>query len=1014
MTTVAAASYQRRKKTPTYGKTKRSSVFSSPQFDTFFDEPTPSSDAPVTGNATEQAPPKARLTKRVKAVDSKPIADTFDIPSSEDEAQRMTLQRPPSPPKLRARNNLVEDRVARRDLLASWEHEPPGDRAGRRGDGEKSRQNARCESQDIEQPDTNADVGPTTSHPGAFAAQLAPRATTAAARLAARKRANGSVESETSAESRAVSDRGPDRTKTTTLLTSSRKRRRQDYDSSVTSSNVPSDTPLALAKIPTNYSGATTHQSRQQSVENEQHAEETPSKSQGGGRAPSRKGNRAVVPTPRGGIKTGKSAPARLTDMIDDGGLDKRLSHSPEWEQSRNEADSFAHENVRSSRNITPKKMPQSPETPGRAGSLTPKQLQLWDQLLPSDPISSPGGLPIQKLDLASRSAKGQNPIPAVQNSKPEIGRRTRLVDRLKASAASSEIEDSSSEDDNDSPMISTAGNEEKPVSQLTEKSVTWQMQEAPPEPREAQSQPTQGASQSGPKITYARTRSYLQEDNFEDNVLGSMVGNTPQQPKFARRQLGQRAPATQTSAFDMEESDDETPHGRLRTIHELRAAGRSKRFAQGAQALLEDIADHSVTARSRRRGALLDLTSQLLDQSFAQQCVEQGFEQQLFVELKHENDKIASFILAAATALILTVGPPEHAILTLQSTGGFVQLASLLTESTAVTKLAKDRSSNMSRASQVALSEFVTKLQGQTLIWGEKCPVAISPRLVGLKAVDLLLGRLKNASNMPVTLPEDLLLSILSERSQSDDHEQQLSVSLLEALSASSPYLLWPAELLSRIAAMLGNLNAKDSTSRHTLFLAFRLCLNLTNNNERNSAILGTPAVVDRLLKAASDGFTRLHAPSDDEQRALNTDLLVLSIGTMINLAEHTAAARIAAIAPETSPTMSALIDTFVDGQKAMSESESLEQSTGNVAFGYLAIMLANLCQSRESRDFVAAQMPGRGLELLVTAVEEFVLYHEKVDTMVFEGDEGAGAWGAFTEKLRIVLEKVKAVGRE
>ncbi|KAI7301013.1 hypothetical protein KC315_g16891 [Hortaea werneckii] len=73
-----------------------------------------------------------------------------------------------------------------------------------------------------------------------------------------------------------------------------------------------------------------------------------------------------------------------------------------------------------------------------------------------------------------------------------------------------------------------------------------------------------------------------------------------------------------------------------------------------------------------------------------------------------------------------------------------------------------------------------------------------------------------------------------------------------------------------------------------------------------------------------------------------------------------------------------------------------------------------------------------GGGLEILVHAVEEFVVYHQRVDGMmmsggrrggrekvedeeeVFAGQEGKEVWSAFTEKLRLVLERLKTVLRE
>lgn len=1013
MATVAAASYQRRKKVQTYGKAKKSSPFNAAHFDAFFDEPAPHSETAPSDCATEPSQPKPRPVKKLKAKESQSASDTFDVPSSEDEEQRMIMQKPPSPPKLRARHTLVEDGPARSDILAPWESAASKDDTRMHDDdddceGEKG--TTYCGTQELEMSGSNKGAATTTPPTGPSASALAPRATTTAARLAARKRAASVLETRMSSKGGSTSDIAPNRSREKTYTAQSRKRRLPAQEQANTMS-VDQVVAITHSEDPNEPQADVSESPLLEDLPNEQFVSAIPADDRNEGRAVNDR-RRITSPALRrsSSMIKGQSAPAQLANMLEVNAIDGGKYFADQQEGDRDHQ-TVQHQGCGTAGSL-------STNTPravkNRSGTLTPKQVQLWDQLLPSDPVPSPGSLAIERLEPLFPQTRSRKTIPSLDKSKSDVGHRTRLVDRLKASAANSEDEESSDGDNDNSQVQSVGRRGGKSPDDVAHVPVSTRMsQEVLPESKESQSQPTQAASQSGPKITYARTRSYLREDNLEAGVLGSMTLNTPQPPRNSTKRAGQGAPATKASAFDLDDSDEEAPQGRLRTIHELRAAGRSKRFAQGTQALLEDIADHDTAARSRRRGALLDLASQLLDQGFAHQCIEQGFDQQLFAELSREGDEIANFILAAAVALILTVGPPEHTIQTLYSTGGLDKLATLVTEHSIVSKFARNRNNNMSRALQVALSDFANKLEGQTSLWGEKLPMAISPRMIGLKAVDLLLGRLKNMGNVALALPEDVLLAILPEQSQVDDYQQQLCISLLEALSASAPSLLWPTDVLSRIATIIGRLDAKSAQSKHTLFLAFRLCLNLTNNSERNSSILGHSLVVSRLLTAASNGFTRLHAPFDEEQqRALNTDLLVLSIGIMINLAEHTAAARTAAIDPHSSsPTLSALIDTFVDGQKAMADSESLEQSTSNVAFGYLAVMLANLCQSREPREFVAAQLPGRGLEVLVQAVEEFVLYHEKVDTMVFEGDEGVGVWGAFTEKLRIVLGELRAV---
>jgi hypothetical protein len=128
-----------------------------------------------------------------------------------------------------------------------------------------------------------------------------------------------------------------------------------------------------------------------------------------------------------------------------------------------------------------------------------------------------------------------------------------------------------------------------------------------------------------------------------------------------------------------------------------------------------------------------------------------------------------------------------------------------------------------------------------------------------------------------------------------------------------------------------------------------------------------------------------------------------------MINLAEHCNEAR--SLAVQDSGSLTALVEVFQLGQKHMLDAESVEESISNVTLGYLAVMLANLCQNHDARSFIADKLPGRNLGMLIEAVEEFVRHHQKVDTMNFDGEEGKEVWGAFTEKLKGVLERLREV---
>lgn len=172
---------------------------------------------------------------------------------------------------------------------------------------------------------------------------------------------------------------------------------------------------------------------------------------------------------------------------------------------------------------------------------------------------------------------------------------------------------------------------------------------------------------------------------------------------------------------------------------------------------------------------------------------------------------------------------------------------------------------------------------------------------------------------------------------------------------------------------------------------------------------MLAEEATVRCLLEKVVKGLTGLGGDAEEDGRALNLDVLVLAIGTMTNLAEHSDAARRHSISFDSTHLLSVLVKAFLDGQRKIAEAESVEQSASNVAYGYLAVMLGHLCQTKEVEEAIRMQLPGQELKVLVNAVGEFVLHHQKVDTMNFEGEEGTQVWGAFTERLKLLLAKLQ-----
>jgi hypothetical protein len=618
--------------------------------------------------------------------------------------------------------------------------------------------------------------------------------------------------------------------------------------------------------------------------------------------------------------------------------------------------------------------------------------------------------LPIKDLSISgSRRTGGNAFVRRLSKSQSEVGRRrTRLVDRLKASAPESDEELSSgAEDDEATDKVDMTDRDAK-ASNLRQ-------------PPKLQRQPSQSQSQSqstsaaanGPKITYSRVRSYLPEDNIEADLMLGIETEASQRTTSGNRGTSQR---NQQSTFDLDGSDDEDGPGKMRSIHELRASGSNARGMGDIEDLLDDIEKHNASQRGSRRTALMNLAANMMDKPFKSRFIGQSCESRLAAECDAYSDEIADVILTATLCLLLESEPPEHVVRSLQDYDIAEWLSRHLGKHAEISKMAKDRKNNMSKSAQTTLVQLADRLRSHITLWNENVPATITPRTLALKALDLLVRAVRRLGDRSEILThsqvEELLINEVDASAQAKQLDLALSVSVLESLSTTATTINWPSTVIQAIAVDFPQLNSSTKLLRDCRFLALRLSLNLTNDNATNCALLSEHddgKVVKCLLASIKTGFGDLVIEEDPEKKAIALDLLVLAIGIMINLSEHSHAARRYAISD--SGVLESLIGTFQRGQKRMLDAESEEESIANVTYGYLAVMLANICQDPEAKAAIASKLPAQNLRMLVEAVEEFVAHHQKVDTLNFEGEEGMEVWSAFTEKLKSVLVRLKEV---
>lgn len=705
----------------------------------------------------------------------------------------------------------------------------------------------------------------------------------------------------------------------------------------------------------------------------------------------------------------GLSAPSRLEDMV--GVEDEYAFLVPESNSpARPETPKTALRNGGKEAPSTPMSDRSTSSQSRRPGTLTPKQTQLWADLL--EPTATPH-TGMKKLSITEDTVqkKPTRGAPALlQRSSSDVPvRRMRITDRLKASAPNSSDEESQDEEEEEEVPTHSVPS----VTPVALDTTASQERDSFSQANKSQVKPTA----SGSLITYSQQRSHLADDDLESALMLDIPMNTPERPAATSRRVGRPVTAARSTSYADDEIE-EAPTAGLRTIHELRAGGRNARIMGEIEDLIGEIADHANSARSRRRGALLDLTSKLLDKAFAEQIVCHGFDNALLNQCKTSTDPPADFLLATALLLLLQSEPPKH---TLVSFGEVLPyISKLLAETADIAKVVKERRSNLSRSAQgdiVGLADKLKDLQG---LWGETKPDILSSRLVALKINELVVSRLRETGDkselvaseaLALLVPKDGFSNLQSNGSKA--FEASLVISILEALKTLSPAGSWPETCISLVAALPATFAESWQVPAGTKWLAFRLCANITNESSVMRTAFVEKNAIRHLMAEVVAGLDTMHNPSTTEDGseanpARDFDILVLAIGTLINLTEHSAAAQQQAIHTAALPSLTSIVDAFLEGQKRAEEAESVEQSAANVAYGYLSIMLANICQDGEARQTMRSLMPGGKLDVLVAAVEEFVQHHQRADVLESGGMEPERS--NLTERLLGVLVKLKA----
>ena len=572
---------------------------------------------------------------------------------------------------------------------------------------------------------------------------------------------------------------------------------------------------------------------------------------------------------------------------------------------------------------------PQTPSKRSRPGAqvTTPHQRGLWNMLLPGDNSNdSPGGLDVPELKLGlferpQANSKGgdqrREDSCGIRERPNHVNERRRLVDTLQGQNPAAISVDVDPDDESTSEEIisddeTALGCEQgsRPHSSLEnhgsasgsdEQSIGAQSQDMT---IEGNSQAPRVIPGIGMKATYARQRSYLTEGGLSEAGIFDppiLVDSATERRlrKGAKQDNPKRLqPLGSLGEHSEEPGDSQGPA--LRSIHELRKAGGNSRLVSEIEAITDDISDEAPISLSLRRNKLLELIARLQESSFKQIFVDQNYESRLISRVETYSDAVEKVLISAVFLQCLTGPITTRVSSQFNSPPVILFLVGLLDMDQDITTVSKARTSSMSRTAHSELRDFCKSFLDSN-VWSVGKPRAITAQALALQCLECLVRHARVAGSVDNMLPHHSISRITrvlvdSPRimplhpSEEPNAEFRLALSILESYTIASgaefDNAVWSGSTLESILGLLPSLDSRFTEVAESLrSLTLRLYLNLTNNNPELCEAFSRPDVLRSIFDVVISHF--INVSRHGTAQALILDSLILSLGTLINLAE-------------------------------------------------------------------------------------------------------------------------------
>ena len=565
-----------------------------------------------------------------------------------------------------------------------------------------------------------------------------------------------------------------------------------------------------------------------------------------------------------------------------------------------------------------------------RGGATTPRQRELWSRLLLNNAqVKSPSspGLPAFTIGETrpdrSRGRAKRRRVSCGSRQQPKIlsARSKKIIDTLHQSEQDpdrfsndcDETLGSSSSDNKSEDIHSEASAADGAITVRTSPSAACQGLVSQFQDQSSIASQTVPSLFGGcPKVTYARQRSYLTDNDLEE---AAMIGLPVPPEARDSREHGRRRledPSARTQMMKSVSGDfgdlPDSQGGTMRSIHELREAGGNVRLVSELEAILDDIGNYQPGSTSLRRRRLIDLSTKLEEPANCHRFVDQGLESRLIASAGLDDDLITNGLLVAALLQLISCSSSTLLLRQVGDVRVVSFLIDLLGSDEDLLSCARLRGHNMSKAALADLNILCSALL-RSAVWRAGKPSVLSCHVLSLQCLEYLVRQTKEAGPLSEVLSAHAIRRIVTtsvppfsmpppQPGEIAVVSLELAVSILESCTfnnaAECQAPLWAGAALERVIGLLPLLSlCKGENCGSSRTLTLRLYLNLTNNSPSLCEDLSTPEVISVMFRIVISHFEQLAGGTLDINKTLVLDDLILTLGSLINLADLSKIAR-------------------------------------------------------------------------------------------------------------------------